>query len=93
MKNIARVTKIPENALEEVFKKGMSAYYKGGSRPNQTPESCGYARVYSYIMGGNTRKVDNEITIKYNVKFKHFVTNSKTRKKKTTSLSKRNGTI
>lgn len=82
LKNIAKVTKITEKALEEVFKKGMAAYYNGGSRPNQTPESWAYARVYSYIMGGNTRKVDNEITVKYNVKFKHFVTNSKTRKKK-----------
>ena len=58
LKNIAKVSNMPVKALEEVFKKGMAAYYNGGSRPNQTPESWAYARVYSYIMGGNTRKVD-----------------------------------
>jgi len=68
-KNIAKVTGIPVKAINEVFKKGEAAYYSGGSRPNQTPQSWAYARVYSYIMGGNARKVDDEITKKYNVKF------------------------
>jgi len=81
LKNISKVTNIPVKALEEVFKKGMAAYYNGGSRPNQTPESWAYARVYSYIMGGNTRKVDSEITKKYNVKFVYFIKPVKTLKK------------
>jgi hypothetical protein len=68
-KNIAKVTGIPVKAINEVFKKGEAAYYSGGSRPNQTPQSWAYARVYSYILGGNARKVDAEITKKYNVKF------------------------
>ena len=71
LKNIAKVSQIPYNALLDVFNKGKASYYNGGSRPNQTPESWAYARIYSYIMGGKTRKVDNEITLKYNVKFKH----------------------
>ena len=53
----------------EVFKKGEGAYYSSGSRPNQTPQSWAYARMYSYILGGSARKVDAEITKKYNVNF------------------------
>lgn len=91
LKNIAKVSNVPFKALEKVFKKGMAAYYNGGSRPNQTPESWAYARVYSYIMGGNTRRVDAEITKKHNVKFTHFIKNVKTLKnKKYTSKKKRN---
>ena len=68
-KQISKITGIPIKALQEVVKKGKGAYYSSGSRPNQTAESWGKARMYSYIMGGPTRKVDNHITIKYNVKF------------------------
>ena len=70
-KQIEKVTGIPKKALMEVVRKGKGAYYSSGSKPNQTAESWGKARMYSYIMGGPTRKVDNHITIKYNVKFKH----------------------
>ena len=82
LKNISKVSGIPLKALEDVFKKGMAAYYNGGSRPNQTPESWAYARVYSYIMGGNTRKPDNDITKRYNVKFKYFIKDGLKTKKK-----------
>tara|TARA_R100001591_G_scaffold526_1_gene1290 strand:+ start:43 stop:474 length:432 start_codon:yes stop_codon:yes gene_type:complete len=68
-RNIAKVTGIPFKAIDEVFKKGEGAYYSAGSRPNQTPQSWAYARVYSYILGGNARKIDKDITKKYNVKF------------------------
>jgi len=68
-KNIAKLTGIPYKALDAVFKKGEGAYYSGGSRPNQTPQSWARARMYSYILGGKARKVDGEITKKYNVKF------------------------
>lgn len=68
-RNIAKVTGIPFKAINEVFKKGEGAYYSGGSRPNQTPQSWAYARLYSYILGGNARKIDAEITKKYKVKF------------------------
>jgi len=71
LKNISTVTKIPLKALQAVYKKGYAAFYTSGSRPNQTADSWALARVFSYIMGGNTRKIDNEITVKYNVKFKH----------------------
>ena len=68
-RNIAKVTGIPFKAIDEVFKKGEGAYYSAGSRPNQSPQSWAYARVYSYILGGSARKIDASITKKYNVKF------------------------
>jgi hypothetical protein len=68
-RNIAKITGIPYKAIDEVFKKGEGAYKSSGSKPNQTPQSWAYARVYSYILGGNARKVDAAITKKYNVKF------------------------
>lgn len=71
MTQIATQTGIPVQALRAVKKKGMGAYYSSGSRPNQTAESWGKARMYSYILGGPTRKIDNHITRKYNVKFTH----------------------
>lgn len=70
LKQISEVTGIPRPALSAVKKKGMGAYYSSGSRPNQTPESWGLARMYSYILGGPTRKIDDHITNKYDVKFK-----------------------
>ena len=69
-KEIEKATGIPKKALMAVVKKGKGAYYSSGSRPNQTASSWGKARMYSYIMGGPTRKVDKHITDKYNVKFK-----------------------
>ena len=71
MRQIADQTGIPLKALMAVKKKGMGAYYSSGSRPNQTAESWGKARMYSYILGGPTRKIDHHITQEYNVKFKH----------------------
>jgi hypothetical protein len=70
MKEIAKVSGIPYKALQEVKKKGMGAYYSSGSRPNQTAESWGIARMYAYIMGSPTRKVDYHITEKYKITFK-----------------------
>lgn len=69
-KNIAKVSGIPVGAINEIFKKGEGAYYSSGSRPNQTPSSWAYARVYAYIMGGKKiRNIEKEITKKYKVKF------------------------
>ena len=69
-KDIEKATGIPAKALKDVVKKGKGAYYSSGSRPNQTATSWGKARMYSYIMGGPTRKIDKHITDKYNVQFK-----------------------
>jgi len=67
--NISKLTGIPFKALDEVVKKGEGAFRSSGSRPNQTPQSWGKARMYSYILGGPARRIDREITKKYNVDF------------------------
>jgi hypothetical protein len=70
-KNIAKITGIPFKAIDEVFKIGEGAFRSSGSRPNQTPQSWGRGRLYSYIMGNpKVRKIDEKITKKYKVKFK-----------------------
>ena len=58
---------IAAGALDEVFKKGEGAYYSSGSRPNQTPESWGKARVASVLVGGASRNIDKKIVEKYNI--------------------------
>ena len=65
IREISKKTKIPEGELRAVLRKGRGAYYSSGSRPNQTSESWGRARMYSYILGGPTRKYDKAITEKY----------------------------
>ena len=68
-KNISKVTGVPEGAIKEVLAKGRGAYFSSGSRPNQSPQSWSFSRLYSYLLGGSARKVDEHITKKYNVKF------------------------
>jgi hypothetical protein len=47
--------------LRQIVRKGEGAYYSSGSRPNQTPQSWGYARLASSITGGNASAVDFHI--------------------------------
>lgn len=47
-----------KKTLEDIVDKGRAAYYSGGSRPNQTPDSWGHARLASAITGGNSSTVD-----------------------------------
>lgn len=49
------------SGLNKMVNKGRGAYYSGGSRPNQTPDSWGYARLASSITGGNASVVDYHI--------------------------------
>ena len=51
--------------LEEIVKKGEGAYYSSGSRPNQTAQSWGIARLASALTGGPAAKVDAHILEKY----------------------------
>lgn len=53
--------------FEEIYEKGKGAYYSAGSRPNQTPESWGKARVASVLVGGKSRAIDKKIVDKYNI--------------------------
>jgi len=44
--------------LKEIIRKGEGAYYSSGSRPNQTAQSWGKARLGSSISGGKASLVD-----------------------------------
>ena len=48
-------------ALKKIVNKGEGAYYSSGSRPNQTPQSWGYARLASALTAGNASRVDYDI--------------------------------
>jgi hypothetical protein len=48
-------------ALNKIVKKGEGAYFSSGSRPNQTAQSWGYARLASAITGGKSAAVDYKI--------------------------------
>jgi hypothetical protein len=69
-KELATKTGCSIKALKAIIKKGMGAYYSSGSRPNQTAESWGKARLASAITGGKASKVDFHIIkdCKHNMK-------------------------
>jgi hypothetical protein len=48
-------------ALQKIVNKGEGAYYSSGSRPNQTPQSWGLARLASSITAGKSAAVDYDI--------------------------------
>ena len=62
-----RVSKeiLTKTGMDKILNKGRGAYYTGGSRPNQTPDSWAYARLASVIMNGPARKVDANEWEKY----------------------------
>jgi hypothetical protein len=47
-----------KNALAKIINKGAGAYYSSGSRPNQTAQSWGYARLASAITAGKSAAID-----------------------------------
>lgn len=60
-KELAEKTGCSINALRQIVKKGEGAYYSSGSRPNQTAQSWGYARLASAITSGKSAAVDYKI--------------------------------
>jgi hypothetical protein len=58
---LSRATGCSIDALKQIVKKGEGAYYSSGSRPNQTPQSWGYARLASSITAGKSAAVDYNI--------------------------------
>ena len=49
------------SALNQIVKKGEGAYYSSGSRPNQTAQSWGLARLASSLTAGKAAAVDYTI--------------------------------
>ena len=60
-RELAKKTGCSLQALNKIVKKGEGAYYSSGSRPNQTPQSWGLARLASAVTGGKASKVDFSI--------------------------------
>ena len=58
---------IKKKGIDEIIAKGKAAYFRSGSRPNQTPTSWSLARLASVIMNGPARKVDMKIWNKYKI--------------------------
>ena len=58
---LAAATGCSIHSLNQIVKKGEGAFYSSGSRPNQTPQSWGYARLASAITGGKAAGVDYAI--------------------------------
>jgi len=58
---LVKKTGCSAEALEHIVKKGEGAYFSSGSRPNQTAQSWGIARLASSITGGKAAAVDFNI--------------------------------
>jgi DNA-binding Xre family transcriptional regulator len=57
-KELANATGCSINALKKIINKGEGAYFSSGSRPNQTAQSWGIARLASSITAGKAAAVD-----------------------------------
>ena len=68
LKAVCKATGVPVGALKKIIKKGMGAYYSGGSRPNQTAHSWAYARLGSVLLKRNSYKIDKHVLDEYGVK-------------------------
>jgi len=60
-KELSEKTGCSLSALKQIVKKGEGAYYSSGSRPNQTAQSWGLARLASSLTAGKAAAVDYNI--------------------------------
>jgi CRISPR/Cas system CSM-associated protein Csm4 (group 5 of RAMP superfamily) len=58
---LSTATGCSKKTLKKIINKGMGAYYSSGSRPNQTPQSWGIARLASSITAGNASVIDYDL--------------------------------
>lgn len=58
---LAKATGCSKAALSKIINKGEGAYFSSGSRPNQTAQSWGIARLASSITSGKAAAVDYTI--------------------------------
>ena len=81
-KTLSLKTGCSVDALRQIVKKGEGAYYSSGSRPNQTPQSWGFARLASSITSGKSAAVDYKILEKgCNHKKRAFILANKAKQK------------
>jgi len=62
-KELAKSSGCSIPTLEKIINKGQGAYYSSGSRPNQTSQSWGIARLASALTNGKAGAVDYDILI------------------------------
>jgi DNA-binding Xre family transcriptional regulator len=55
---LAKKTGCSKSALNKIINKGEGAYFSSGSRPNQSAQSWGIARLASAITSGKAAAVD-----------------------------------
>lgn len=80
-KELAKATGCSIDALNQIVKKGEGAYFSSGSRPNQTAQSWGYARLASALTSGKAAAIDYSILEKgCNHRGKAFTLAKKARK-------------
>jgi hypothetical protein len=60
-KELAAATGCSVSALKAIVRKGEGAYYSSGSRPNQSAQSWGLARLASSLTSGKAAAVDYHI--------------------------------
>jgi len=58
---LAKATGCSKQSLAKIISKGQGAYFSSGSRPNQTSQSWGLARLASAITSGKAAAVDYTI--------------------------------
>jgi hypothetical protein len=87
--DLAKATKCSKESLAKIIKKGEGAYYSSGSRPNQTPQSWGLARLASSITGGKAAAIDYYILEEGCKKNSMALTLAKKAKKKGTRRAKK----
>jgi hypothetical protein len=58
---LAKATGCSVASLKKIVSKGEGAYFSSGSRPNQTAQSWGYARLGSAITAGKAAVIDYSI--------------------------------
>ena len=81
-KELSQKTGCTLAALQKMVKKGEGAYYSSGSRPNQTPQSWGLARLASSLTSGKSAAVDYDIIKEgCNHKKKAFILANKSKQK------------
>ena len=58
---LSKKTKCSRSSLAKIINKGEGAYFSSGSRPNQTGQSWGVARLASAITSGKAAAIDYNI--------------------------------
>lgn len=58
---LAKASGCSQSALRQIIRKGKGAYFSSGSRPNQTAQSWGVARLASTLTSGKAAVVDYSI--------------------------------